>query len=62
FPNPMGSFFPPFARNQSIFANSIYHPRSNLLLALEYRRLRTYLVDDAKSSADHVDLAIGVSF
>ena len=62
FPNPMGSFFPPHARNQSLFANTIYRPRSNLLLALEYRRLRTYLVDDAKSTADHVNLAIGVSF
>jgi len=62
FPNPMGSFFPPYARNQSIFGNSIYRPRSNLLLALEYRRLRTYLVNDTKSSADHIDLAVGVSF
>jgi len=62
FSNPMGSFFPPYVRNQSIFANSIYRPRSNLLLALEYRRLRTYRVDDAKSTADHVNLAIGVSF
>ena len=62
FPNPMGSFFPPTARNQSLFANSIYRPRSNLLLALEYRRLRTYRVDDPKSTADHVNLGIGVSF
>ena len=62
FSNPMGSFFPPHVRNQSLFANSIYRPRSNLLLALEYRRLRTYLVNDTKSSADHVNLAVGVSF
>lgn len=62
FPNPMGSNFPPFARNQSLFANSIYRPRSNLLLALEYRRLRTYSVNDTKSTADHVNLAIGVAF
>ena len=62
FPNPMGSFFPPYVRNQSIFGNSIYHPRSNLLLALEYRRLRTYRLNDTKSSADQVNLAVGVSF
>jgi hypothetical protein len=62
FPNPTGSNFPPFARNQSLFANSIYRPRSNLILALEYRRLRTYSVTDTKSTADHVNLAIGVAF
>ena len=62
FPNPTGSNFPPFARNQSLFANSIYRPRSNLILALEYRRLRTYSLNDAKSSADHVNLAVGVAF
>jgi len=58
----MGSFFPPYARNQRLFANSIYRPRSNLFLALEYGRLRTYLGDDTKSTADYVNLAIGVSF
>jgi hypothetical protein len=62
FPNPMGSNFPPFARNQSLFANSIYRPRSNLILALEYRRLRTYSPNDTKFTADHVNLAIGVAF
>jgi hypothetical protein len=62
FPNPRGSFFPPLARNQSLFANSIYRPRSNLLFALEYRRLRTYFVNDTKETADHVNLAVGVAF
>ena len=32
FPNPMGSQFPALARNQSLFVNSIYRPRSNLIL------------------------------
>jgi hypothetical protein len=62
FPNPSGSYFPPLSRNQSIFANSIYRPRSNLLLALEYRHLRTYSRLNTKQSADHVNLGIGVSF
>jgi len=62
FPNPMGSEFPAFGRNQSLFANSIYRPRSNLILALEYRRLRTYMANDAKASADHINLAFGVAF
>jgi len=62
FPNPMGSEYAAFGRNQSLFANSIYRPRSNLILALEYRRLRTYRPDDTQSTADHVNLAIGVAF
>jgi len=62
FPNPSGSELPALGRNQSLFANSIYRPRSNLILALEYRRLRTYFPNDSKSSADHVNLAIGLAF
>jgi Skp family chaperone for outer membrane proteins len=61
FSNPMGTYFSPLARNQAVFANSIYRPRTNLLFALEYRHLRTYSLQ-SKSSADHVNLAIGVSF
>ncbi len=62
FPNPSGSELPALGRNQSLFANSIYRPRSNLILALEYRRLRTYFPNESKSSADHVNLAIGLAF
>jgi hypothetical protein len=54
--------FTPLARNQSIFGNTIFRPRSNLLFALEYRRLRTYRLSGAKSSGDQVNLAVGVSF
>jgi len=62
FPNPLGTYFAPLVRNQSIFVNSIYRPKANLLFALEYRHLRTYFLEPPKASADHVNLAIGVSF
>jgi hypothetical protein len=52
----------PLARNQAAFLNAIYRPRSNLLVALEYRRLRTYFRDGDHASAGHLNLAIGVSF
>jgi hypothetical protein len=52
----------PLARNQAAFLNAIYRPRSNLLVALEYRRLRTYFRDGGHASAGHINLAIGVSF
>lgn len=52
----------PLARNQTLLLNSIFRPRSNLLLGLEYRRLRTYSLAGGKSEASHVNLSIGVSF
>ena len=62
FPNPRNYAFTPFARNQTLIINSIFHPRSNLLVGLEYRRLRTYAISGNKNEADHVNLSIGVSF
>ena len=54
--------FTPLARNQSILANSIFRPRSNLIFALEYRHLRTYTLNGKNQQANHVNLAVGVSF
>lgn len=62
FANPVGEYSSPLSRNQAAFVNSIYRPRSNLLLALEYRHLRTYNLRGIGNSADHVNLAVGVSF
>ena len=49
-------------RNQSAFVNGIYHLRSNLLFSLEYRRLWTSEVYAARSTADHVNLGLGILF
>lgn len=62
FATPVGEYSPPLARNQAMFVNSIFRPKSNLLFALEYRHLRTYQLHGTKNSADHVNLAVGVSF
>lgn len=62
FAKPRTYAFTPLARNQTLLFNSIYHPRSNLLFALEYRHLRTYGLAGTKNTADHVNLSIGVSF
>jgi hypothetical protein len=62
FPGAGSTNFPTLSRNQSIFVNSIYHPRSNVIFALEYRHLRTFDISPSKQSADHVNLAVGVSF
>lgn len=62
FASPRTYTFSPFARNQTILVNSIFHPRSNLLVGLEYRRLRTYALSGINNQANHVNLSIGVSF
>ena len=37
---------PYITRNQGWFGNVIYRPRSDLLLSLEYRRLKTFSIFD----------------
>ena len=40
--------------------NIIFQPRSNLMLSVEYRRLRTVRLSPV--TADHVSLAAGILF
>ena len=49
-------------RNRGALANVIFHPRSNLILSLEYRRLSTFETVDNPYSANQVNLGIGVLF
>jgi len=50
------------SRNLSPFFNVIYQPRSDTVLSLEYQRLKTYTLDSAASTANHVDLSMGYIF
>jgi hypothetical protein len=50
------------ARNEMLFTNYIFKPRSDLLFSAEYRRLRTYDVKGLPSIAQQVGLAIGFLF
>jgi hypothetical protein len=52
----------PIARNRSSLVNVIYRPRSDLLLSVEYRRLRTFMVRGGSERADHLNLSMGVLF
>ena len=61
----LGTSFPAAllpARNQMIFANYIFRPRSDLLFSAEYRRLRTYEVTGPAESAGQLGLAVGFLF
>ncbi len=53
---------PTLTRNRSAFGNVIYRPRSDLLFSLEYRRLRTFTIDNMSYQADQVNLGMGVLF
>jgi len=50
------------ARNQTSLFNVIYRPRSDVLMSLEYRHLRTFTTVAEPYSADHVDLSLGILF
>jgi hypothetical protein len=50
------------ARNEMMFANYIFRPRSDLVFSAEYRRIRTYEVIGAPDIARQVGLAVGFLF
>jgi hypothetical protein len=62
FPNAQTYFDPTLVRDRSWMGNVVYHPRSDLLFSVEYRRLRTFSLSGASENANHFNLAIGVLF
>lgn len=50
------------SKNWAAFANIIYHPRSDLVLALEYRRLRTFESREGFNMATNMNLSMGYIF
>jgi hypothetical protein len=53
---------PTLTRNQGVFGNVIYRPRSDLLFSLEYRRLKTFSIYDDNATAGQVNLGMGILF
>lgn len=49
-------------RNQTLFVNYIFRPRSDLLFSPEYRRLRTYPLNGPSVSASQIGMAAGFIF
>jgi len=49
-------------RNRSELGNLVYRPRSDLLLAAEYRRLRSFPIYSGSSVTNQVSLSMGVLF
>jgi hypothetical protein len=50
------------SKNVTPMANVIYQPRSNVVLSLEYRHLKTYPLDNAANEANRVTMSIGYIF
>jgi hypothetical protein len=49
-------------RNRGELANLVYRPRSDLLLAAEFRRLHTFPVYDSASVTNQLNLSMGILF
>jgi hypothetical protein len=57
------SYYPsPLSRNQSALGNFLYQPRSDVVLSLEYRRLKTFTLDSNASSANIINFSMGYLF
>jgi hypothetical protein len=63
FPIGQQTFYDPsIARNHSSLVNFIYRPRSDVLLSLEYRRIRTFMLRGYSERASQINLSMGVLF
>ena len=51
-----------FSKNQTVLANFIYKPRSDFMFSLEYRRLKTFILDGGANSANLVNVSVGYIF
>jgi len=52
----------PLSRNQSELANFLYQPRSDIVLSLEYRRLKTSTLDSNANTANVLNFSVGYIF
>jgi hypothetical protein len=60
---PNGSYYGALlSRNQSPFANFIYRLRSDVLFSVEYRYLKTTLLDAGSHRLNHVNAALAYTF
>lgn len=63
FGEQVNSYTTPYlTANRGAFGNVIYRPRSDLLLSMEYRRLRTFTIYDNSFQAGQVNMSVGVLF
>lgn len=63
FGDQSASYAPSYVtRNWEFFGNAIFRPRSDLVMALEYRRLKTFTIYDNNYEASQINMSMGVLF
>lgn len=62
FATDANNFGPIQGRNRGALGNLIYRPRSDLLLAAEFRRLHTFPIYDSASVTNQINLSMGILF
>jgi hypothetical protein len=55
-----GPFF--LTGNRAAFGNVIFRPRSDLVMSMEYRRLRSFTIFDNSYQANQINMSMGVLF
>jgi hypothetical protein len=57
------NYYPsPLSKNQSALVNFLYQPRSDVVLSLEYRRIKTFTLDSNPNSANVINFSMGYIF
>jgi hypothetical protein len=56
------NFGPILGRNRGAFGNVIFRPKSDLILAAEFRRLRSFPIYSSSSVTNQLNLAMGILF
>lgn len=62
FATDANNYGPIVGRNRGALGNIVFHPRSDLILSAEFRRLRTFPVYSDSSVVNQVNLAMGILF
>jgi len=62
FATDQNNFGPILGRNQGMLGNIVFRPRSDLILAAELRRLRTFPFYSASSVTNQLNLSVGILF
>ena len=52
----------PLSKNQSAMVNFLYQPKSDIVLSLEYRHLKTYTLDSSANGSNIVTMSAGYIF
>jgi peptidoglycan hydrolase CwlO-like protein len=57
------TYYPsPLTKNESSLANFLYQPKSDIVLSLEYRHLKTYTLDSSANTANIIVMSVGYLF